>query len=342
MILKNKVAKNSIWIISCKVVQSVLGVIVNMLTARYLGPSNYGLINYAASIAAFLVPVMQLGLNAIIVQEIVNNPEKEGETLGTSLVMSQISAFFCIIGVFAFSMVANRGETETIIVCCLYSLLLFFYGLEMIQYWFQAKLLSKYVSLTMLAAYVVVSAYKIYLLVTSKSVYWFAISNALDYAIIAFVLLIIYKKLGTCKLSFSFETAKKLFAKGKYYIVSSMMVTIFAQTARIMLKFMIDNEAVGYYSAAVACAGMTSFVFTAIIDSARPMIFESKKTSHELFEQNITRLYSVIIYFALIQSVGIAVFSDLLVKILYGHHSQKLCAVLYLCSAYPTVGVYPR
>lgn len=336
MILKNKVAKNSIWIISCKVVQSVLGVIVNMLTARYLGPSNYGLINYAASIAAFLVPVMQLGLNAIIVQEIVNNPEKEGETLGTSLVMSQISAFFCIIGVFAFSMVANRGETETIIVCCLYSLLLFFYGLEMIQYWFQAKLLSKYVSLTMLAAYVVVSAYKIYLLVTSKSVYWFAISNALDYAIIAFVLLIIYKKLGTCKLSFSFETAKKLFAKGKYYIVSSMMVTIFAQTARIMLKFMIDNEAVGYYSAAVACAGMTSFVFTAIIDSARPMIFESKKTSHELFEQNITRLYSVIIYFALIQSVGIAVFSDLLVKILYGPLYKDSVLVLRIIAWYTT------
>ena len=264
------------------------------------------------------MPIMQLGLNAILVQEIISNPEKEGETLGTSLVLSQISAIACIIGVFLFSLFANAGETETLIVCFLYSLLLIFYSLEMIQYWFQAKLMSKYVSLTMLIAYVLVSVYKIYLLATSKSIYWFAVSNALDYAIIAFALLIIYKKLGTYKLSFSTKTAKHLLSKSKYYIVSSMMVTIFAQTARIMLKFMLDNEAVGYYSAAVSCAGMTSFVFTAIIDSFRPLIFESQKSNQQLFEKNVTRLYSVIIYFALAQSVIITLFSEFIIKVLYG------------------------
>ncbi|NLK93452.1 MAG: flippase [Bacteroidales bacterium] len=326
--IKNKVVKNSMWIISCKVAQSVLAVIINMLTARYLGPSNYGLINYAASIVAFVIPIMQLGLNAILVQEIINKPEKEGETLGTSLVMSLISAFLCIIGVLLFSLIANAGETETIIVCFLYSILLIFSALELTQYWFQAKLMSKYVSLTMLLAYILVSGYKIFLLATGKNIYWFAISNALDYAIISVVLLIIYKKISKNKLSFSLTTAKSLFNKGKYYIVSSMMVTIFAQTARIMLKFMISNEAVGYYSAAVACAGMTSFVFTAIIDSFRPLIFESKKNSQQVFEKNVTRLYSVIIYFALAQSVFIAVFSEVIVKILYG--SQYIDSVMAL------------
>lgn len=334
--IKNKVAKNSMWIISCKMAQSILAVIINMLTARYLGPSNYGLINYAASVVAFVIPIMQLGLNAILVQEIVDNPDREGETLGTSLVMSQISAFACVIGVFLFSVVANAGETETIIVCCLYSLILIFHGLEMTQYWFQAKLLSKYVSLTMLASYVVVSVYKVYLLATAKSIYWFAISNAIDYAIIALVLLVIYKKLGNQKLSFSFSTARRLFGKGKYYIVSSMMVTVFAQTARVMLKFMINNEAVGYYSVAVACAGMTSFVFSAILDSARPVIFESKKSSQQLFEKNMTRLYSVVIYFALAQSVLIAVFSEVIVKILYGSQYMDSAMALRIIVWYTT------
>lgn len=314
----------------------MLGVVIGMLTARYLGPSNYGLMNYAASVVTFVIPITQLGLNAILVQEIVSNPDKEGEILGTSLVMSQISALACVIGVFLFSIVANAGETETIIVCCLYSVILIFHGLEMTQYWFQAKLLSKYVSLTMLASYVLVSAYKIYLLVTAKNIYWFAVSNAIDYAIIAFVLLLIYRQLGTQKLSFSLASAKQLFSKGKYYIISSMMVTIFAQTARIMLKLMIDNEAVGYYSAAVACAGMTGFVFSAILDSARPVIFESKKNSQQKFEKNVTRLYSVIIYFALAQSVFIALFSKLIVTTLYGSQYMDSVMVLRIIVWYTT------
>ena len=218
MLIKNSVTKNSIWIISCRVIQSILGIVVAMLTARYLGPSNYGLVNYAASIVAFLVPLMQLGLNAIIVQEIINNKTKEGEVLGTTLVLSQISAVFCVISVFLFSLIANAGEQQTIIVCCLFSIVLFFQGIEMIEYWFQAKLMSKYVSLTMLGSFLIVSAYKIFLLVSGKSVYWFAVSNSIDFAIIATILIIIYKIKGNQKLSFSIITAKRLLSRSKYFI----------------------------------------------------------------------------------------------------------------------------
>ena len=68
MLAKNKVVKNAKWIIVCKVVQSLLQLVIGMLCARYLGPSNYGLINYAASIVAFVLPIMQLGLQSTLVQ----------------------------------------------------------------------------------------------------------------------------------------------------------------------------------------------------------------------------------------------------------------------------------
>ena len=52
LLLKNRVFKNASWIIGCKVAQMIINLVVGMLTARYLGPSNYGVINYAASIVA--------------------------------------------------------------------------------------------------------------------------------------------------------------------------------------------------------------------------------------------------------------------------------------------------
>ena len=101
----NKIFKNATWIIVCRIIQAVLSVLVTMFSARYLGPSGYGLINYAASIVAFVAPIMHLGLSSTLVQEVVNAPEKEGETLGTALVMSLCSGILCIFGVIAFSMV---------------------------------------------------------------------------------------------------------------------------------------------------------------------------------------------------------------------------------------------
>ena len=124
MIYKNRVVRNSIWIIGCHIIQAMLSFVVTMLTARYLGPSNYGLINYAASLVAFLTPIAKLGLDTILINEFVTYPEREGETLGTSMVISLMSSILCIFGLITFVSVANQGEPDTIIVCALYSVIL--------------------------------------------------------------------------------------------------------------------------------------------------------------------------------------------------------------------------
>ena len=48
-ILKNKEVGNAGWLIGGKVVQMALSLVVGVITARYLGPSNYGLIGYATA-----------------------------------------------------------------------------------------------------------------------------------------------------------------------------------------------------------------------------------------------------------------------------------------------------
>ena len=106
----NRMIKNASWIIVCRIVQAVLALIISMITARYLGPSNYGLLNYAMSVVAFALPLMKLGLTSIIVQEFIKYPEREGETLGTSIVLSLFSGFLCIAGVNAFVYLVNNHQ----------------------------------------------------------------------------------------------------------------------------------------------------------------------------------------------------------------------------------------
>ncbi|WP_415967651.1 flippase [Faecalitalea cylindroides] len=332
----NRVAKNAMWIIICRIVQSVLALVLNMLVARFLGPSNFGIITYASSLVAFVVPIMQLGLNNILVQELVNDPKSEGKILGTSIGLSLLSSFFCIIGLSIFVLFIHKDDFVTILVCILYSLILVFQAIDYIEYWYQSKLLSKYISIISLIAYSLVSVYRIFLLVNGKSVYWFALANALDYLIISSLGIILYIRLGGNRLSFSGKLAKKLFSKSKHYILSAMMVTMFAQTDKIMINLMIDETNTGYYGAAVSCAGMTGFVFTAIIDSFRPTIFEGYKISMPTFERRLKILYSIIIYFSLLQSIIITIFSKLIIYILYGSDYMIASSCLSIIVWYTT------
>ena len=96
-----KIVKNATWLIACKVVQSLLSFVIGTLSARYLGPGNYGIIDYAAAIVSFMVPVVQLGLRSTLVHEVIAAPDCEGRTLGTSLFMSTAASFLGILGVIA-------------------------------------------------------------------------------------------------------------------------------------------------------------------------------------------------------------------------------------------------
>ena len=332
----NKVAKNASWIIVCRIVQSILNVVVGMVTARYLGPSNYGIITYSASIVAFIVPVVQLGLNAVLVQEFIDNPEKTGQTIGTATMLSTASSFLGVIGVWLFTSIVNRGEVDTIIVSIIYSISMFFQMTEMIQYWYQAKLLSKYVSIISLLSRFIVSVYKIYIVIAGKNIYWFAVVNSLDYLLISVGLFIIYFQKGGSKLEISTSRAKEMLSKSKHFILSGMMVSVFAHTDKIMLKIMLGDAVSGYYSVAISCATMSSFVFAAIIDSFRPVIFENKKYDEYAYKKNIIRMYSIIIYMALIQSVVLTIFANPIVNLLYGSEYLPAKDILKIITWYST------
>ncbi len=331
-----RMVNNAYWIIGCKIVQSILQFVVGIITARFLGPSNYGIINYAASLTAFMVPIMNLGMSNVLVQELVIHPEEEGKILGSSILLSFCSAILCMFGIAAFSLVVNGNEPLTILVCILFSIQLLFQSIELILYWFQAKLLSKYTSIISLIAYGIVSAYKIYLLFNAYSVQWFAVCNSIEYLAISLGALFAYTKLGGQKLRFSASIGRRLFEKSHYYILSSLMVTIFTQTDRIMIKQMLGSTETGYYAAAVTCTSISSFVFAAIIDSVRPVAFSDLEKSTESFNKVMINLYNIIIYLSLLQSIFMTLLASIIIYILYGESYNSAVPVLQIVVWYTT------
>jgi len=316
--LKNKEVKNAGWLIGGKVAQMALSLVVGAISARYLGPSNYGLISYGNSMIAFFMSLCTLGINSVIVKELIDNPQEQGKALGTSVFLRIISSFLSAIMVVAISFVVDHGQWETIAVVALSSISLIFHCFDTINYWFQSQYKSKVVALASFIAYTVTAAYRIILLILGKGVLWFAFANSVDYITLGVVLLIVYKKHGGQKFRLSAVKGKKILSKSYHYILSGLMVSIYGHTDKLMLKHMLDEAEVGYYATATAICNMWTFVLTAIVDSMYPTIINAFKEDHKLFEKRNRQLYAIVFYVSAFVSIAFTLLGGLAIRILYG------------------------
>lgn len=299
--------------------QMLLSLVVVILTARYLGPSNYGLIGYATAFVSFFTSLCTLGINSVIIMDFVAHPDEQGETIGTTIILRAISSLLSSVMITAIVALLNRNEPLTVVVTFLCSIALLFQVFDTINYWFQSRYESKITSLATLTAYIITSAYKIILLCLKKDVRWFAFATSVDFICIGIFLIVSYKKHNGPKLSFSWAKAKSLLGKSYHYILSGMMVAIYSQTDKLMLKHMLNETEVGYYSVATTVCGMWVFVLAAIIDSMYPTIMQLYNNGDEkAFERKNRQMYAIVFYASTFVSVGFLIFGDFFISILYG------------------------
>lgn len=285
---RSKEAINASWLIIGKVIQMVLSFAVSVITARYLGPGNYGIINYATAYVAFFTSLCTLGINSVIVKDFIERPDEEGITIGTTLFMRVISSALSSAMIVIIVAFVDRGEPTTILVSGLCGISLIFQVFDTINYWFQARYKSKITAIATLLAYIITSIYKIILFILGKSVAWFAFATSVDYICLAIFLLLAYKKNGGPKFRVSLKKGKYLLSQSYHYILSGMMVAIYGQTDKLMIKQMLDSTNVGYYSLASSINSMWVFVLAAIIDSLVPTIMKYHKEGNiEAYKKKI-------------------------------------------------------
>ena len=316
--LKSKTVRNAGWLIFGRIIHMLLSFVIGLLTTRYLGPSNYGLINYATAYGTFFTSFCTLGINSVIVKNFIDNPDEEGETIGTTLALRLASSILSICTIVGIVSIIDGNDPLILSVVVLYCLCLVFNVFDTFNYWFQAKLLSKYYAIATIVAYVIASAYRIFLLVTDKNVKWFAMANSVDSCVVALLLFIFYKMNKGPKLSFSVKKSKELLSVSCSYILSGLMVAIYGSTDKLMLKQMLDEASVGYYSLASSISTMWVFVLSAIIVSLKPTIMKYHNEDKQLYEKTNRRLYAMIFYLSLLASICIVIIAPFFISIVYG------------------------
>ncbi len=323
-----KVAKNIGWMLAGSVFKLLISFFVSVLTARYLGPSNYGVLGYVTSFSTFFTSICNLGINAILVKEILEDKDNEGVVLGSTFFMQTISTLACCVILCVFMVVMNPQEPIYLILAGIQSVYMLINVAHGLTYWFQSRLESKISSIASTVGSLAMAVFRIYLLATNKNIYWFAWATTCDIVVIGAILVGCYIKKGGQPLKISFEKCKRILSRSKHFILAGLMVSLYAQMDKIMLKSMLGPASVGYYTAANSINTMWTFVIAAIIDATSPVIYKSYDEDREKFNKQLKLLYTVVIWIGVLAGIVICISSNWLVNLLYGPSYSESAGIL--------------
>lgn len=316
--LKRKFIGNTGWMMAQQIYSMILSLIVGSLSARYLGPSNYGLLNYGASIITFFTIISKLGLDGVIINEIVKQKNKLPSYLGSALV-ARLAISVLSIGMVQSIVIFLEPDNELLhVVTLLQTFSIVFQCYEVFQYWYQVELKMKYISIATMIALTVTAIWRITLLATGSSVEFFALTNSIRYLVCGFVVIIIFFASTKVKLKFSFTDLKYLLSMSHHYIVSSLAVTLYSQIDKVMIGNQIGSEALGLYTAGSTIACLWEFVPNAIINSARPIILEKREKNYKQYIKLLQLLFLGISILGVIVGIGITLLGNVGIWILYG------------------------
>jgi O-antigen/teichoic acid export membrane protein len=81
------VVNNIGWQFADNIVRMVVGLVVGIWVARYLGPEQFGLFSYALAFVTLFGTFATLGLDDIIVRDLVRSPDSRNSILGSACLL---------------------------------------------------------------------------------------------------------------------------------------------------------------------------------------------------------------------------------------------------------------
>ena len=315
---KTKLINNTGWQLFQQVYSMLVSLVRGSISARYLGPTNYGLIGYSNSLVQLFISFSSLGMSSIIIKELVNNPERRDEIVGTAILMRLCSSILSIIIIYSFVSVMHPDNQLLKLVSFLQSLMLIFQVTEIVGLWFQATLKYKFISLGSIIATSATGVWRIILLVKKLSVEWFALSSSISVSITGLFILCYYIFVDKGRFSFCFSTAKNILSKSYHFIISGVAVALYTRFDLIMIENLLGEEMTGFYTAASTIAVMWEFVPNAIIVSLQVKIYENKGLDNNEYKKYLDLLFGIIIYMGLVVGIVFMLLGKYVVLILYG------------------------
>ena len=325
-----KYFKNTSWLFAEKILRMVVGLLVGVWVARYLGPEKFGLLSFAQSFVGLFTIFATLGLDEIVVRELVKDESRRDDLIGTAFWLKLFGAFVVLLAL-AFAVNFTSNDHETNILVFIIASATIFQSFNVVDIYFQSKVMGKYVAYANLFSLLISSIVKIILILSNASLLAFAWVVLFDSFVLACGFIYFFLKHSTFrikKLIFHKSTAIDLLKDSWPLILSGAVLMIQANIDQVMIKEMINSTEVGFYSAAIKLIAPFGFIPVMLKISLYPAILNSKIVSNEIYQDRLLNFYRLNFILFLAVAIPIFLFSEQIVLLLFGIQYQSVGILL--------------
>ncbi|EIF50101.1 flippase [Sulfurovum sp. AR] len=324
-----KYFKNTSWLFAEKILRMIVGLFVGIWVARYLGPEQFGLLSYSISFVGLFTAISTLGLDGIVIRELVKDDSKRDVLLGTAFILKLMGAF-CVLLFLAIAVNFTSNDHYTNMLIFIIASATIFQSLNVIDFYFQSKVLSKYVVYANVISLFISTIIKIILLLNEASVIAFAWVVVFDSFVLAMGFLYFYLHNHLSLRSWKFEKNMTilLLKDSSPLIIAGVINSIQMKIDQTMIKEILNVTEVGYYAVAAQLSTVWFGIGVIICNSLFPAIINAKKVSEKFYYTRIQKLFLFLTAISYILAISVYFLADLIILTLYGKEFIAASSVL--------------
>ena len=329
-----KYFKNTSWLFAEKILRMVVGLLVGIWVARYLGPDKFGLLSFAHSFVGLFTIFATLGLDEVVVRELVKDESRRDSLVGTTFWLKLFGAFLVLL-VLAFAINFTSNDVDTHILVFIIASATIFQSFNIVDFYFQSKILGKFVAYANFISLFISTILKIALILSHASLLAFAWVVLFDSFVLACGFIYFFLKHSTFRIKyliFHKSTAIDLLKDSWPLIFSGGVLMIQARIDQVMIKEMLGSLEVGYYSVAMRLIEAVAFIPMLLKSSLYPSIQSAKNQSKALYQDRLLNFYRLNFLFFLVLAIPIFIFAEPIIVLLFGIEYQPAGVLLALLS----------
>ncbi|MDZ4876218.1 MAG: hypothetical protein CLLPBCKN_005638 [Chroococcidiopsis cubana SAG 39.79] len=326
-----KVAVNTSWLFADRILRMGVGLFVGVWVARYLGPEQYGLYNYAIAFVSLFSAFATLGLDSIVVRDLVRYPACRDEILGTTFVLKLIGGLFTLLLTVGIISLLRPNETLTHWLVGITAVGTLFQAFDAIDFWFQSQTQSKYTVYAKSTAFLLITVVKVILIWMQAPLIAFACTGLAETIIGAVCLIVVYQAnrytLGVWQLQL--QRSKQLLKESWSLILSGLTVYVYSKIDQVMLgSMLIKQSELGFYAVAVRLSEVFDFLPMILSISVLPKLTEIRQRDYKEYINKFQSYFDLMLILWLLVAIPVSLLAPFIVNCLYGESYTKSAHIL--------------
>lgn len=327
-----RILDNIAWLSMDKVIRMGLGLTVGVWLARYLGPDQFGQLNYAIAFVGLFATLTGLGLNGIVVRDIVQDPDTANTTLGTAFVLQVLGGIVAVPLIVGTIEWLRPDDTLSKAMVSVLGLSLIFKSAEVVKYWFESRIQVRYTVWIENAAFLVMTGIRIAMILQHAPLMAFVWITLAEAATVSIALLAIYAKVGGQMANWQprLERARSLLADSWPLLLSGLAIFLFMRIDQLMIGLLADDREVGIYAAALRLSEPWYFLPSAIASSVFPLIARHSPENAKDYYVKLGRMLRVVISLHVAISLFFMFGASYIVEFLFSAQYRESAPILAL------------